>query len=330
MLPFTARDIRGTYATLLLPLREDDSIDYDRLQQQLGYYAAAGIDGIYSNGTAGEFFSQSAAEYQKVSRLFADTCSRIGLPYQIGAAWPTPQEALQRVSWAAEFAPSAIQVTLPDWWPPSTAESILYLKRLAAAAGSISLVLYNPPHAKRVLPPAELREVVDAVPQVIGLKTGAGDVGWYASMGSLLTEISVFVPGHTLATGWRLGAAGSYSNVACLQPFGAVRWNRLMDIDADLAQQQEADIQRFMTDAILPFREQHGFSNMALDKLLAWIGNWCDMSLHLSWPYLGISVAQAQGLRQCARERLPFLFDCPGLDQGHQWDAIEPVIAKQP
>ena len=308
MQPFTARAIRGTYATLLLPLRDDDSIDYDLLQEQLAHYVAAGVDGIYSNGTAGEFFSQGTAEFQKLSRLLADTCSRACLPFQIGAAWPTPHEALHRVAQAADFAPSAIQVTLPDWWPPSLPECIAYLERLAAAAGDIPLVLYNPPHAKRVLQPDELRNVVDAVPQVAGLKTGAGDAGWYASMAALLREISVFVPGHTLATGWSLGAAGSYSNVACLQPAGAVRWNRLMDVDAGLARQQEAQIQQFMQEAILPFREQHGFSNMALDKLLAWTGEWCGMPLRLRWPYHGIPAAQADGLRRRARESLPFLF----------------------
>lgn len=305
----TAHELRGTYATLLLPVREDDSIDFEELERQIGHYLDAGVDGIYSNGTAGEFYSLTQEEFLRISRLLADACERNGTPFQIGAAWPTPQESLERIAWALQFAPSAIQVILPDWWPPTLEESIEYLRRAAQAAGSIPLVLYNPPHAKRVLSPTELLIVCREIPSLIGLKTAAGDAAWYQAMEPLLHEISVFVPGHTLASGITSGASGSYSNVACLQPRGAVRWNRLMETNLPKALDWERAIQRFMTEAILPFREQHGRSNMALDKLLAWIGAWSGISTRLRWPYIGVRSGDLEGLRELARRDLPFLFE---------------------
>jgi dihydrodipicolinate synthase/N-acetylneuraminate lyase len=49
----------GTWATLLLPINLHDSVDYIRLGKEIDVLIASGVDGIYSNGTAGEFRAQS-------------------------------------------------------------------------------------------------------------------------------------------------------------------------------------------------------------------------------------------------------------------------------
>jgi 4-hydroxy-tetrahydrodipicolinate synthase len=309
MRPYTSTEIRGTYSTLLLPIQADESIDFGLLQEQLQTIVSAGVDGVYSNGTAGEFYSLSEEEFVQVNQLLAETCEKAHLPFQVGAAFPSPQLALQRIKRAAEFRPSAIQVILPDWYPPALAESILFLERASDAADGVPLVLYNPPHAKRVLCPQEIATLCDRTSSLVGLKTGAGDDEWYQAMKPLMKRISVFVPGHSLATAYPRGAAGSYSNVACLQPRGAARWRRLMDGDLDQAVQIEQQIQGFMGRWILPFREKHGHSNMALDKLLAWVGGWSNIGTRLRWPYLGIDVSDLSWLRLKAREEIPFLFE---------------------
>ena len=308
MRPYSASEIRGTYATLLLPIREDESIDYGMLRAELEYFAESEVDGIYSNGTAGEFYSQSERDFLEVNGMLAEFSENANLPFQIGASFPTAQLSLERIRHAAQLRPTAIQLILPDWWPPSLEEAISFLQRAADHANGVPLVLYNPPHAKRVLTPAEIAIVSERVPELVGLKTGAGDTTWYDAMQPLFSRLSVFVPGHMLASGFARGAAGAYSNVACLRPRGAVQWNRLMATDLEEASIQETAIRSFMTQAILPFRDRDGRSNMALDKLLAWIGNWLDFPTRLRWPYRGISPLEAQGLRELARQSLPFLF----------------------
>lgn len=309
MRPYSATEIRGTYATLLLPIHEDDSIDFGILRAQLEYFVDAKVDGVYSNGTAGEFYTENEEEFVKVNQLLAEICERAHLPFQVGASFPTAQLSLERIQRAAGFRPSAIQVILPDWWPPALDEALNFLDRAARVANGAPLILYNPPHAKRVLGPREFAIICDRIPSLVGIKTGAGGDDWYTAMQPLMQRVSVFVPGHTLATGFSRGAMGAYSNVACLQPRGAVRWNRLMETDLTEALTQEKSIQRFMTEAILPFREKQGRSNMALDKILAWAGNWLEMPTRLRWPYIGITADEASGLRERARRDMPFLFD---------------------
>ena len=59
MQPLNATEIIGNWATLLLPLNEDDSIDYSLLAEEIDLMIAFGVSGIYSNGTAGEFYNQT-------------------------------------------------------------------------------------------------------------------------------------------------------------------------------------------------------------------------------------------------------------------------------
>ena len=121
--------------------------------------------------------------------------------------------------------------------------------------------------------------------------------------------LAVFVPGHHLATGIANGAAGSYSNVACLNPAGAQRWYAHMLVDLPAALALEQRIREFMDSAIMPFIVRDGYANPALDKLLAAIGGWADVGTRLRWPYRWIDPQEAARLRPLAQTLLPELFD---------------------
>ncbi|MBY5360078.1 dihydrodipicolinate synthase family protein [Rhizobium leguminosarum] len=300
--------IGGNWASLLLPIAADDSIEFDKLGEEVDILIDAGVDGIYSNGTAGEFHNQTEAEFDRIQAMLAERCKASSTPFVIGACQPDPLIMLNRVRRAAALDPRAIQVILPDWWPLTDAEAIDFLKRAAEAAEGIPLILYNPPHAKRMLVPRELGMICAAVPEVIGIKLADGDASWYAEARRHLSGLSLFVPGHHLATGTKEGvAAGSFSNVACLSPRGAQAWTVSMRNDIDAALDLERRICRFMDAHIVPFRQEFGYSNVALDKLLSAIGNWGPVSTRLRFPYRSIDTAEAIRLRSIARAELPDL-----------------------
>ncbi|CAG7607168.1 4-hydroxy-tetrahydrodipicolinate synthase [Paenibacillus solanacearum] len=305
MKPMQAHEIAGNWGTVMLPIREDDSIDFVRLEQLVDRMAALGLNGIYTNGTAGEFYTQSEEEFIRVSELTADRCHRYGMPFQIGASHMSPQLSLERIKRAAAYRPSAIQVVLSDWFPLQDDEAADCLKRMAEAADGIGLVLYNPPHAKRVLTPEAYGKLKKEVPGLVGIKCAGGDAAWYAAMKEYAHGISIFVPGHHLATGIALGAHGAYSNVACLQPLGAQRWYDTMLTDLPKALELESRIQRFMANHIAPFIMQHGYCNAACDKLMSVIGGVADVGCRMRWPYRSIPASEAERLRPVACELIP-------------------------
>ncbi len=298
--------LRGVWGTVLLPLGPAGQIDISRLRAELDVLTSAGLDGIYAHGTAGEFHELAEDEYDLVSTIVAEHAAAAGLPFQLGAGHMSARLSLDRIRRAARLGPGAIQVILPDWVPAQPAEAVAAVTGMAAAAGDIPLVLYNPPHAKTQLGPVELLALADAVPQLIGIKVAGGDPGWYQAMRPVTDRLAVFVAGHTLATGLPQGAVGSYSNVACLNPFGAVAWYATMRSDPARAVDTERRLLRFFGQHITPL-QQRGYSNGALDKTLAHIGGWADIGTQVRWPYRSVPETEAAALRPLARTAIPEL-----------------------
>jgi len=285
MEPLSASRIRGTWGTLLLPLNADDTIDYGRLEGELDAMAGAGLDGLYTNGTSGEFHTQTGDEFDRISNLVATKSEAQGIPFQLGCSHPVAQISLERVRRARQLRPGAIQVILPEWLVVDHDEAVAFLQRIAEAADPIGIVLYNPAHAKRLLTVAEIARLHAAVPALVGVKIPDGKPSWYASV--LLS-----------------GAHGSYSNIACLSPRGAVRWNRLMQADPLQALEIERRLQDFLAAHIAPLISQ-GLSGAAVDKLLCTIGGWCDVGVRMRWPYKSVSQDQVDYLLAMALEAVP-------------------------
>lgn len=298
-------DICGVWATILCRLDDEGSLDLTAIEEQVTAFALAGCDGVYSGGTASEIHTQTEGEFRVISTRFANAARAKGLPFQIGAAHPLAQGTLERVAFARTLDPGAIQITLPDWTPLDLRAVLHFLERVAKTANGTPLVLYNPPHAKTVLSPSALIEIAQTVPALVGLKCGGGDEAWYLAMTPLFERLSVFVPGHHYATGRKNGAHGSYSNIACLSPTGAVTWARMGEREA---LETEACIADFMEEAIQPMLDR-GLPGFACDKAMAAAGGWARLSPRMLWPYSGASAAEVSRIARAARRHIPQLLD---------------------
>lgn len=294
----------GNWASLLLPINRDDSIDFGRLSDAIDALIAAGTDGIYSNGTACEFYTQSEAEFDAIQQLLAEKCCAIGRPFIIGACHTDARQSVDRIRRAVQLQPVAMQVILPDWWPVGVEEARAFLMMASEMAAGIPLVIYNPPHAKYVLSPAELKDAT-AGTAVTAAKLALGSGNFYHEARAHLKGLAVFVPGHHLATGVKEGvAAGAFSNVACLAPRGAQVWTELMASNLGKALEIESRLQAFIANQIMPLGRA-GYSNAALDKLLAAIGGWADVGTRLRAPYRSIDAAVVTTLRAEAQRLIP-------------------------
>lgn len=306
MEPLRACDLRGVWATVLLPLARGGEIDWPALEAEVDALVASGVAGLYTNGTAGEFLVQTEEEFDRLSGLVAERCTAAGVPFQIGVSHASPGLALDRLRRSVELRPGAVQVALPDWVAVSPPEAIAFLRRLAGVAGEIGIVLYNPPHAKRVLEPEEWESLRRSVPTLIGVKVGDEAPAFYEQVRRHAGALAVFVPGHHLATGLQGGAHGSYSNLACLSPAGARRFYELASVDPAAGLALERRIRRLFVEYLEPLRRA-GYCDAALDKLLVALGGWAPLRTELRWPYRGVPCEHVERLRPVFRERLPEL-----------------------
>jgi 4-hydroxy-tetrahydrodipicolinate synthase len=293
-------EIYGNWATLLLATERDGSISYNKLSDEIDILIASGPNGIYSNGTAGEFYTQTEDEFDKISELIAGKCESKGIPFQIGVSHMSPQISLERLKRIRHLKPGAVQLILPDWFPVSLEEVIIFLRKMESEADGISIILYNPPHAKKILHPEEWEAIKKQIPSLEGLKVfdQNGDPVWFEKVRKHAGNLSVFIPGHRLISGIRSGASGAYSNIACLNPFAAQRWYELSMADTSSALELENRINLFMSSLIAPFITLHHYPNHACDRFMALLGGWADVGEALRWPYRSIPVNLVEPVRK--------------------------------
>jgi dihydrodipicolinate synthase/N-acetylneuraminate lyase len=289
-----------------LPIRADESIDFSALEVEVDFLLEVGLAGIYTCGTAGEFHTLDEEEFDQLSEVVAERATRAGSAFQIGASHMSGQVSLSRIRRARTLRPTAIQVVLPDWLPLNPTEVERALERMLDAAGTVPLVLYNPPHAKTVCGPEQLAALAKAFPGMVGVKV-AGDDAFYSRLHAAAPTLSIFAPGHELAHARRLGAVGSYSNVACMAPAGALAWERQMGEDPAGAEALGARIMGFFDQYIGPLKAR-GYSNTALDKALAAVGAWAPIGTRARWPYAAVPDEDVALLAPLARAALPELF----------------------
>jgi 4-hydroxy-tetrahydrodipicolinate synthase len=307
MSPLKSDDIFGNWATIFLPIEKDESINYDKLSAQIDLLISMKLNGIYSNGTAGEFYNQSEEEFDTINSILAEKCNAASQAFQIGCNQTSPKLTLERIKRAVQLRPGAIQVILPDWFPPSSLEIIRFLNVVCETAGEIGIVLYNPPHAKIRLVPGDYRRIKDAGIPLVGCKTAGGDENWHAEM-KRINDFSVFVPGSRLATGIKLGAHGAYSNVACIHPEIAQKWYNEMSANIENALELESRIQRFIKQEIVPLMIEKKYSDPAIDKLLSCLTGWSNNGPRLRWPYESVNVKEIDTVREAAKRILPEFF----------------------
>lgn len=308
MLPLNGHSIRGSWATLLMPVNTDQTFDYSLLDEEIEVLISMEVSGIYSNGTASEFYTQTEAEFDRISEMLAMKCNRAEMPFQIGCSHMSPQVSLERVMRVTALRPSAIQVILPDWYPPTIEECIDFLAVMVEAAQPVGLVLYNPPHAKVRLQPADFAKLKQSGIPLAGCKLAGGDEAWYTEMKAACPDMALFVPGHQLATGISRGAHGSYSNMAALNPRVAQQWYQTMLTDMPGALELEGRIRKFMDRHIIPYITVGKYSNTAIDKFLAAVGGWCHANTRVRWPYRSIPEQEVVKVRTFGQDMIPEFF----------------------
>lgn len=307
--------IFGNWETLLLATDQTGAIDYQRMADEIDLLISSGPNGIYSNGTAGEFYAQTEDEFDRISFMLAEKCEKAKVPFQIGVSHMSPQISLERLRRAKELQPGAVQVILPDWFPVTLDEAVAFLQKMEEEAGGISLILYNPPHAKWQLPPEHWAALKEQIPSLAGVKVADqnGSQEWYGKMRASGKGLSIFIPGHHLASGIQAGARGAYSNMACLNPFAAQQWFEMTRINMNAALELESRINLFMRECITPFITEQHYPNHACDRFMAVVGGWADVGSKLRWPYRSIPEDFVGPTRRKVQEMIPeFVFSAKG------------------
>ena len=167
--------IKGLIPAVITPMTEDQEVDLEGLEKMLEHQIANGVHGVFTVGTAGEFWALSTSEKE---RIFATTvrCANGRVPVYVGTGANTTREAVQLAEMAQEAGADCLSVITPSFITPDEQQMFAHYEAIAESVGLPILLYTNPDRTNNKLSVDLVVRLAEQVENVVGIKDSAGDM----------------------------------------------------------------------------------------------------------------------------------------------------------
>ncbi|MCD4727558.1 MAG: dihydrodipicolinate synthase family protein [Pirellulales bacterium] len=296
----------GPWAGLPVAWTDDDRFDETTYRLDVAHCCEAGVPGVYTGGTTGEFYAMEFDEFKAVSRATVEECHARGKPAMIGCTSTYNLGAARRAAYAAEVGADAIQVALPFWMEIDDAQIVPFFKEVAEASSGLPLSVYETTRAKKVLTLEQHRDIKDAVPSYMVVKANANTLGCTPEGCQSLSEfVNVFVGENKFGELGRVGAKGGCSSLVYWNPRVILSlWQHVERCDWDSADATCEQIQELVNYIGRAFGSR-GFTDTAVDRLGGVASGFLKCTLRSRDPYPHAKPDDAELLRRWYQEHFP-------------------------
>jgi dihydrodipicolinate synthase/N-acetylneuraminate lyase len=215
---------QGVIPAITTPFEEDLSVDAGLLVKQVDALVQAGCAGVVALGSLGEGGSLSFDEKKAVLRLCREAL-RGRAPLVAGVAALTTAEAARLAELAAESGCDGLMVLPPYVYRGDWRETRAHFEAVIAET-ALPCMLYNNPiaYGTDVLPD-ELRQLADALPNLVAVKESSADVRRLTAIRAACGERLALLVGvdDLIVEGVAAGAVGWIAGLADALPAESVR-----------------------------------------------------------------------------------------------------------
>ena len=164
----------GAGVAIVTPFKEDESIDYDRLDELIDFHCENGTDSIVICGTSGEAATMTEREHMECVKFTVErTKGRI--PVIAGTGSNCTKTALELSKEAAGYGADGVLVVTPYYNKATQKGMIAHFTQVADAA-KVPVVLYNIPGRTGCKMEAEtVAYLVNNVDNIVAIKEASGD-----------------------------------------------------------------------------------------------------------------------------------------------------------
>jgi 4-hydroxy-tetrahydrodipicolinate synthase len=308
----TADKLRGIWAGITMSWDEHDRFDEASYRANTEAMCRAGVHGIYTTGSTGEFYALDYDEFCRMVDIQVEICGRFKMPLQIGCVADCTRKTLRLLEYVAKKPQvGGAQVAIPYWMELNDREMLQFFKDLHRAAPDLPLIHYNIPRAKRFLSGPDYVRVLEVAPSLIGVKyTFAGSHFGQLQDALLLTpQLSFFVAENLMVSAMQLGARGCCSSLICTNPTFMLtmyehavkgRWAEALSMQQTAA--------RFFGDAAAFIEKRcEGTIDPVFDKGLSVAAGCAVGSARTRAPYIGWSEDTVRAMREWLQQHYPQL-----------------------
>ena len=240
-----AQPLQGILPALVTPFTDDYAIDEAALRSLVSRLVAAGVGGLVSCGSTGEFTTLSSEERRRVTEVVTEAAAgAVPVVAQTGAL--TTKEAVELSKHAEGVGCAAVMVVPPFYEPPAWADLLGHYETVARAIG-IPIMIYNIPASGTSMTVERIDELA-SIPGVKYIKDSSSDA---VMLTRLVQEygdrLGIFNGADTLSfCALAAGAVGAVWGAANFIPELTVELYRHLVVERDL------DAARAVWDKIWP------------------------------------------------------------------------------
>ena len=191
-----AAPLKGIFTPTLVPFDERGMVNEGELRRFVNWLIERGVDGLYPNGSTGEFTRLTVEERRLIVRVTCEE-ARGRVPVLAGAAEANVKETLAACELYASYGARAVAIVSPFYYR-LTPESLFAHFREIAQHSPIDITLYNIPMFASPIDVPTIRRLSE-LPRITGIKDSTGDV---AIMMRMIAAIRPQRPEFTFLTGW--------------------------------------------------------------------------------------------------------------------------------
>ena len=164
--------LHGLIAATFTPMDIKGDVNYDVIDRYADYVAQSPIEGVFVNGTTGEFSSLTVDERKAIlERWIKAANGRFKVICHVGCN--CQRSAVELARHAAEAGADAIGSIAPSFFKPATVKDLIdFFAPVAAAASQLPFYYYNMPSMTGVCLPVDkfLTEGKKVMPNLAGTK----------------------------------------------------------------------------------------------------------------------------------------------------------------
>lgn len=172
----TAEDVQGAWVIMPTPAKPDASdwrventVDLDETVRIVEELIAAGVNGIFSNGTFGECATLTWEEKRDFVAAVVDTIKG-RVPFFCGTTALHTREVIRQTREVMKIGVDGVMLGLPMWCKMETESAVRFYRDVAEAVPEAAIAVYANPEAFKYDFPRAFWAQVNAIPQVITAK----------------------------------------------------------------------------------------------------------------------------------------------------------------
>ncbi len=189
--------ICGILTPNITPVDALGRVDETTLRGYVDWLIQRGVDGLYPNGSTGEFVRFTADERRRIVQIVVDqTAGRV--PVLAGAAEANVKETIAACEAYGEMGVRAVAIVAPFYYRLSDQGVYAYFREIADTV-SVDVTLYNIPLFASPIEVGTVIRLASECPRVIGIKDSSGDL---PNMLRMMAAIRPLRSEFSFLTGW--------------------------------------------------------------------------------------------------------------------------------